>query len=249
MHHSVRRGRLGVRTPFAVPKFAAKVAAAGLTSKLTAGLTSKLTAGLSSKAAAGLSSKAVAPVAIAFKLSPALGVPMTIALALILVFASNAFAAASRIYVFGAKPSTVHDVKKNGVLLTKPVSTQYGRILWATDIVAGTRFDILLTTAPTPVETAPPRASAELDQNYPNPFNPSTRIPFTLAQSGHVLLRVFDVNGAHVATVYDGNLNQGRHSLEWTGRNDNGQPVASGMYLYTLTTDGQSLSRKMVVLK
>ncbi len=249
MHQSVHCGRLGVPTPFAVPTFAARVAAAGLTSKVTAGLSSKLAAGLTSKMAAGLSSKAVAPVAIAFKLSPALGVPMTIALALILVFASNVFATASKIYVFGAKPSTVHDVKKNGVLLTKPVSTSYGRILWATDIVAGTRFDILLNTAPTPVETPPPAASAQLDQNYPNPFNPSTRIPFTLTQSGHVLLRVFDVSGAYIATVYDGNLSQGRHAFEWTGRNDNGQPVASGMYLYTLTTNGQSLSRKMVMLK
>ena len=102
--------------------------------------------------------------------------------------------------------------------------------------------------APTPVETSPP-LSPELEQNYPNPFNPSTRIPFTLVQSGHVLLRVFDVSGTHVATVYDGTLNQGRHSMEWTGRNDDGQPVASGMYLYTLTTNRQTLSRKMVVLK
>ena len=162
--------------------------------------------------------------------------------------ATHAFAVATKIYFFGARPLTIHQVKKNGILLTKPVSTPNGGLSWASDIVPGTRFDVVLNTAPTPVET-PPSPTAELDQNYPNPFNPSTRIPFTLAQSGHVLLRVFDVNGAYVATVHDGNLNQGRHSLEWTGRNDNGQPVASGMYLYTLTTNGQTLSRKMVVLK
>ena len=165
------------------------------------------------------------------------------------LYASHAFAITTKVYYFGAKPSSSYDIRKNGVLITKPVSTQYGGLSWATDAVSGTRFDILLGTVPTPVETAPPRPKAQLEQNYPNPFNPSTRIPFSLAQSGHVLLRVFDVRGAYVATVYDGNLNQGRHSLEWTGRSEDGQPVASGMYLYTLTTNGQTLSRKMVVLK
>ncbi len=170
-------------------------------------------------------------------------------LAIALVCAGRAAGTPAKVLVFGAKPATFYDVKRNGTLLGKGATTKLGTLSWGADIVSGTRFQILTGTLATPVEGAPPTPSAELDQNYPNPFNPSTRIPFTLAQSGHVLLRVFDVRGAHVATVHDGNLNEGCHSLEWTGRDDNGQPVASGMYLYTLTTNGQTLSRKMVVLK
>jgi len=168
---------------------------------------------------------------------------------LVFVWGDRAHSAAAKVYAFGGKPSTAYDIRKNGVLYLKLASTAKGTLIFASDVMAGTRLDFVPNAAPTPVAPPPSVPSAELDQNYPNPFNPSTRIPFTLAQSGHVLLRVFDVNGAYVATVHDGNLNQGRHSLEWAGRNDNGQPVASGMYLYTLTTNRQTLSRKMVVLK
>jgi flagellar hook assembly protein FlgD len=49
--------------------------------------------------------------------------------------------------------------------------------------------------------------------------------------------------------VFDGNLGLGRHSFEWSGRDDAGQPVASGVYLYTLTTHQQTLSKKMLVVK
>ena len=170
-------------------------------------------------------------------------------LAIALLCAGRAAAKPTRIFLFGVKAKASYDVKKSGPLLGEGFTTPLGTLSWGTDAVSGTRFDVLMGTITTPVEGTPPTLSAELDQNYPNPFNPRTRIPFTLAQSGHVLIRIFDVRGAHVATVHDGSLNEGRHSLEWTGRDDHGQPVASGMYLYTLTTNGQTLSRKMVVLK
>ncbi|HEU4928422.1 MAG TPA: T9SS type A sorting domain-containing protein [Candidatus Krumholzibacteria bacterium] len=172
----------------------------------------------------------------------------TALLVLISLAATPAGAATKKIFVFGAKPLTRYDVKKNGSLVSRPIGTKHGTLAWMTDVSSTTRFDLSLGFAPTPVEGAP-TPSAELSQNYPNPFNPSTRIPFSLGQAGPVLLRIFDVRGAHVVTVFDGSLNQGRHSLEWNGRDNHGQPVASGMYLYTLTTAGQTLSRKMVVLK
>jgi hypothetical protein len=96
--------------------------------------------------------------------------------------------------------------------------------------------------------TTPARTLA-LGQNYPNPFNPATKIPFTLDRSARVELRVFDVRGALVATIHDGTMQPGNHSIEWSGRDDRGRPVASGIYLYTLTTDKHTLSRKMVLMK
>jgi hypothetical protein len=94
-----------------------------------------------------------------------------------------------------------------------------------------------------------PALALSLGQNYPNPFNPVTKIPFTVDETGRVLLRVFDVRGALVATVHDGALAEGRHSMEWSGRDDRGQPVASGIYLYTLSAGKRTLSRKMVLMK
>jgi hypothetical protein len=94
-----------------------------------------------------------------------------------------------------------------------------------------------------------PALALALGQNYPNPFNPATKIPFTLDHAGRVLLRVFDVRGGLVATVHDGTLPSGNHAMAWSGRDDRGQPVASGIYLYTLTTSKHTLSRKMVLMK
>jgi hypothetical protein len=100
-----------------------------------------------------------------------------------------------------------------------------------------------------PASVTLPALDLALGQNYPNPFNPSTKIPFTLAAAGHVLVRVFDVSGASVATVFEGTLGEGRHVVEWSGRDDDGTPVASGIYLYSLTTGKQALSKKMVMVK
>lgn len=100
-----------------------------------------------------------------------------------------------------------------------------------------------------PASVTTPALDLALGQNYPNPFNPSTQIPFTLEAAGRVIVRVFDVRGASVATVYDGTLGEGRHSVEWSGHDDNGQPVASGIYLYSLTTAKRTMSRKMVMVK
>jgi len=100
-----------------------------------------------------------------------------------------------------------------------------------------------------PAAVTTPALDLQLGQNYPNPFNPSTKIPFTLEAAGPVLIRIFDVSGASVVTVFDGTLGEGRHFVEWSGRDDGGQPVASGIYLYSLTTGKQTLSKKMVMLK
>ncbi len=100
-----------------------------------------------------------------------------------------------------------------------------------------------------PASVTTPALALALGQNYPNPFNPTTKIPFTLENEGRVLIRVFDVRGRLVATVHDAVLSHGRHFVEWSGRDDNGQTVASGLYLYTLTTGKRTMSKKMVMVK
>jgi len=88
-----------------------------------------------------------------------------------------------------------------------------------------------------------------LHQNHPNPFNPSTIVPYELASPAHVSLRVYDVNGALVRVLDEGNYPAGRYEVGWNGDNERGDRVASGVYFYHLTASGFSQTRKMVLLK
>ncbi len=98
-----------------------------------------------------------------------------------------------------------------------------------------------------PVEI--PALTLTLGQNLPNPFNPATAIPFVLEATSRVMLRVYDVRGALVATLFDGVLPAGRHTVGWDGRNDRGSVVSSGTYLYSLVAGKQRLSRKMLMVR
>ncbi len=93
-----------------------------------------------------------------------------------------------------------------------------------------------------------------LAQNYPNPFNPTTSIRYSLAEASEVKLTIFNVVGQKVRTL----LNNKRQAasdftVQWNGRDDAGQPVASGMYVYRLEASGASQkfvqNRKMMLLK
>ncbi len=95
--------------------------------------------------------------------------------------------------------------------------------------------------------------SLSLGQNYPNPFNPSTTISFeipgTPGTKQGVSLTVYDLRGRRVRMLVDSDLEPGSHRIHWNGRNDRGEPVSSGIFLYILKSGGQSHTRKMVVLK
>ena len=83
-----------------------------------------------------------------------------------------------------------------------------------------------------------------LSQNYPNPFNPSTTFEFALPTPSHVNLTVFNVLGQKVETVINENLGAGVHSYDWYA-----SAVSSGVYFYRLTTDENTETRKMMLLK
>lgn len=91
--------------------------------------------------------------------------------------------------------------------------------------------------------------SYKLSQNYPNPFNAGTVIDFTLRNSGHVKLEVFNILGQSVITLVDGEKPAGIYSVEWDGQNARGQSVPSGMYFYRLNTDRFTDVKKMTLLK
>ena len=89
----------------------------------------------------------------------------------------------------------------------------------------------------------------ELAQNYPNPFNPSTTIAFSIARDTDVELTIYDVRGALVRTLLDRHSQRGIHRVQWDGRNESGEAVASGVYFYRLNAGSFTSTKKMVMLK
>ena len=87
-----------------------------------------------------------------------------------------------------------------------------------------------------------------LGQNYPNPFNPSTTIPFQLPVSTGVRLEVFNLLGQRIATLVDGELPAGFHTVRWNGTDAAGRPAGAGLYLYRLLGGGTSLTQRMVLI-
>jgi len=88
-----------------------------------------------------------------------------------------------------------------------------------------------------------------LYQNYPNPFNPATVIRYEVATAGDVKIRIYNVRGALVTTLYDGHRKPGRYEVVWNGQNRRGEPVSSGVYFYRMETPGFVETRKMVLLR
>jgi hypothetical protein len=115
--------------------------------------------------------------------------------------------------------------------------------------ISDAHFSITETTGiAADVRTAAPLGFA-LHANNPNPFNPSTAISFDLAGSSRVTLSVYDLSGRLVATLVNGTLQAGSHTVSWGGRDSTGGQVASGVYLYQLTAGDFSQTRRMVLLK
>ncbi|MGH1365554.1 MAG: FlgD immunoglobulin-like domain containing protein [Calditrichia bacterium] len=88
-----------------------------------------------------------------------------------------------------------------------------------------------------------------LAQNYPNPFNPETVIRYRLNQQTEVSLQVYNLLGQMVKTLVAGSQDVGEHSVRWDGRDSNGYPVSSGVYLYRLTADEFTATRKMMLVR
>jgi hypothetical protein len=84
----------------------------------------------------------------------------------------------------------------------------------------------------------------KLSQNYPNPFNPTTRIEYSVPKSGFVSLKVYNLLGQQVATIYSGNQKAGNYIATFDGSD-----LASGVYMYQLQSDNVSITKKFVLMK
>ena len=88
-----------------------------------------------------------------------------------------------------------------------------------------------------------------LYQNYPNPFNPTTEIRFDLPENAPVELKIFNTLGQHVMTLINEVRQAGSYTVKWDGKNADGLPVSTGMYIYQLKASNFTDTKKMLMMK
>jgi hypothetical protein len=135
-----------------------------------------------------------------------------------------------------ARVIDLHTVQKYDFTQSKPLSGF--RVIVGTEEEVNRQLENLL-----------PKDFA-LENNYPNPFNPSTTISISVPRTSEVTLKIYNILGEEVRTVFHGPLEAGRYYFVWEGKNENGAQVATGIYLSRLTTStGASFVHKMMLIK
>jgi len=98
-------------------------------------------------------------------------------------------------------------------------------------------------------DQAQPIAEFELFPNYPNPFNPETTLSFRLDETADIELAIFNIVGQKIATLVAGTVAAGSYELKWDGRDDLGNAVGTGVYIYRLQSGNTSETRKMHLIQ
>ncbi len=98
------------------------------------------------------------------------------------------------------------------------------------------------------VSTAGP-VTYKLNNNYPNPFNAQTEIQYALPEPAEINLSVYNIMGQKVRTLVEGRQPAGVHKVIWDGKNEKGETVASGVYLYSIRAGTYIETKKMTLLK
>ena len=89
-----------------------------------------------------------------------------------------------------------------------------------------------------------------LHQNYPNPFNPSTQISFDVPEGSELVrLNIYNILGKKVSTLLNNVVNPGKHKVEWNAKDNEGNPVASGIYFYELSSSSFTARKKMLLIR
>ena len=97
------------------------------------------------------------------------------------------------------------------------------------------------------VRNSPARPTMQLSV-HPNPFSGETQIQFTLDIADHVTIRVYDVSGRHITTVFSGWADRGLNRIAWKRSNMRGLRISNGIYFCRLLSDKSSVTKKLVVI-
>ena len=127
-------------------------------------------------------------------------------------------------------------------------------------MVASDSLNRILNVSASISLSQPPTAVAEkesdlipkdfvLSQNYPNPFNPSTDIQISIPHSSEIQLTIYSMLGQKVRTVAQGVFPSGIHTIHWDGKDEFGNSLASGFYLYQMRSGRFVQCKKMMLLK
>ncbi|MBE0645560.1 MAG: T9SS type A sorting domain-containing protein [Bacteroidetes bacterium] len=116
-----------------------------------------------------------------------------------------------------------------------------------------TELTFTATTGQTAVAGVPSASDLILSQNYPNPFSMSksnnTTITYRMSGSGSASVKVYNLLGKEVRTLVNETRPFGKSSVSWDGRDNAGRQVPAGIYVYKLTTNSQTLSRRMMITR
>jgi len=118
----------------------------------------------------------------------------------------------------------------------------------AVDLLAASTRGVSVTLQVTGVASEPP-APLRLAPNRPNPFNPRTAFDFELAQPSRAVLAIYDARGVRVATLLDADLPAGAHTANWSGRDDRGAAMPSGVYFARLQTAAGARTVKITLAR
>ncbi len=127
-----------------------------------------------------------------------------------------------------------------------PAGASSGIFQVNTPLGSGTSLSAFTVTIPTGSKAS---LAWGLRQNYPNPFNPSTTIEFALSSQSQTRVVIYDVTGRKVKTLVSSVLPAGVHTSLWTGVDDRGTTVGSGVYFVVLEANGLREARKLVLQK
>ena len=124
-----------------------------------------------------------------------------------------------------------------------------GYELWMSCVSRGLAVLSVGLTDPASVDHGSGSPTISLEQNWPNPFQSSTRLAWSIPQAGHIRLAVFDVVGRAVRVFIDREMAVGRHEVRWDGTDDGHRSVANGLYFCRLEGAGQTIQRRMILLR
>ena len=88
-----------------------------------------------------------------------------------------------------------------------------------------------------------------LNQNYPNPFNPITNLKYELPYDSYITITIYDILGNVVNNLVNKYESSGYNSIQWNATNNQGQPIAAGVYLYSIEARDFRQTKKMILLK
>lgn len=128
--------------------------------------------------------------------------------------------------------------------ITKEFTETYTGTLWMN------QSQILYSYTPTNVGDKEIKVNNfTLSNNYPNPFNPTTTIYYELATGGFVTLKVYDILGNEISTLVNKFQPAGNYKTWFEGKNSSNKQLASGTYLYRLQSNGNAITKKMILLR